>query len=142
MKTKSMILSIVFIFCAVSILSAQSNLILWNKLGSATEVQNSEVGPNFTIMGLPDYQTGNFGNGIRMDQMGEKLTINNLSSEFNMTKGCIEMWVNPSSYSIPPNVFVHAVSPSLLVFNSHISESLNCPAPKLYVVPAIINPPS
>src|SRR5262245_49733794 len=53
--------------------AAPPGIVLWNKLGSASEVQNSAYGPNLgffntpgiiDVVGNPDYVPGVFGNGL------------------------------------------------------------------------------
>ena len=68
----------VLVFSVVSLISelslaATSGILLWNKLGSATEVLNSAYGPNLSfynapggldIVGNPAFVPGVFGNGV------------------------------------------------------------------------------
>ena len=59
--------------------------VLWNKLGSDTEVTSSEIGPNGTKIGTPTYAAAKFGNGIDISSpanrarfdvpVGDKFTI-------------------------------------------------------------------
>ncbi|MGD9367694.1 MAG: hypothetical protein PVH87_18485, partial [Desulfobacteraceae bacterium] len=43
---------------------AGGNIVLWNKLGSAEEMANSEIGPNGSLYGSIDFVPGRFGNGF------------------------------------------------------------------------------
>ena len=94
MKTRSMILCMVFIFCVSSFLSAQSNLILWNKLGSTTEVQNSEVGPDFDyINGVKGYGPVQHGNGVEANYANAcGVHRTNAVNMGPMNAGTIEYW--------------------------------------------------
>ncbi len=69
-----------------------NGLVLWNKLGSISEVTTSSFGTNMSIVGTPTYAAGVFGNGVRV-------TANNHleipSSCLLSNKGTVEMWVTP-----------------------------------------------
>ncbi|MCD4813749.1 LamG domain-containing protein [bacterium] len=69
-------------------------LLLWNKLGSVTEVQNSESGPNGTITGSISYDSVQFGNGAINDDRYSYIGYDN--SVFDGEKGTIEYWVKPN----------------------------------------------
>lgn len=73
-----------------------SKLVLWNKLGSDSEVLNSEVGENGELVGTGNsYEQAKFGNGyVRTDtQSYVKFPPSVLESR--RTSGTIEFWVVP-----------------------------------------------
>ncbi|MCD4813750.1 LamG domain-containing protein [bacterium] len=85
-------------------------LLLWNKLGSDTEVLNSEVGPNGMIVGDLLYLSGQYGNGYEpAERTGDHNIADNYIQYENLQlgpKGCIEFWYQPnwSSSSVGHNV--------------------------------------
>jgi hypothetical protein len=94
-------------------------LLLWNKLGSAQEVQNSEVGPDGNEIGTITYAPVKFGNGFK--PCTDRSAIQFPNSVLSRDNGCIEMWVKPefdktlggrlcylinqrtTAYSVPPD---------------------------------------
>lgn len=79
----------------------EGNLILWNKLGSDTEVVNSVVGPGLAKMmrqGGNDcaYIDGKFGKAIRFpDSYPGGTVLSGPMSIINKAQGCVEMWIKP-----------------------------------------------
>jgi hypothetical protein len=72
-------------------------LVLWNQMGSASEVQNSEVGPGGTIVGSNyAFEPGRHGDGYIRKATGPEYVefpselLQNLSY-----RGTLELWVNP-----------------------------------------------
>ncbi len=118
MKSRSIILSLVFLFCVASFLSAADELILWNKFGSDTEIQNSEVGPDLTfytggtwpnVQGAISYVPGVFGDcatttgSYSMYDRVHRIVLANYGNYINTEKGTIECWfkqvVDPLDYT-------------------------------------------
>jgi hypothetical protein len=100
--------SSVILFTAIFLLSIVSmvpvahadpsgGLVLWNKLGSDSEVLNSEVGPNGTIAGSSyAYEPAKYGNGYVRKAGGENCVQFPGSVLHNLNhRGTIELWVNP-----------------------------------------------
>jgi hypothetical protein len=69
-------------------------LILWNKLGSLYEVENSEIGPNGFIYPEIDFGIAKFGKGV-IPKVGWGLSgVDFPNSIFNPEHGTIEFWIN------------------------------------------------
>jgi len=69
--------------------------VLWNKLGSDAQVQNSEVGSNGNISGSVEYGTVKFGNGTKPSAGDGRIYFPSAILQSN-NAGCIEFWLNPS----------------------------------------------
>ncbi len=73
--------------------------LLWNKLGSDAEVQNSEVGPDGTIVGDISYYPGMFDNGFKSDpRTGDHNLLDNYIAFDGLSlgqQGTIEFWFQP-----------------------------------------------
>lgn len=81
-----------------------SGPVLWNKLGSDSEVLNSEVGPDGTIVGSPyTYEPAKYGNGYVRKAGGENCVQFPGSVLHTLNhRGTIELWVNPKvSHPVP-----------------------------------------
>lgn len=112
---------------ALSILPASSQaaapgIVLWNKLGSASEVLNSAYGPNLgffnspgfvDVVGNPDYVPGVFGNGLSIgpgsyySQAREHTVVwSNLDQYLSPEQGTISVWYKQNS---DPIGFDHGV---------------------------------
>jgi len=111
----------VLIVLTLSIVSPPAGAapVLWNKLGSATEVQNSAFGPNLGFYaggGFPDatgnpaYVPGVFGNGLTLGPGGyisqnrvHNVVWNTVNQYLNADRGTIEAWFkqneNPVGFS-------------------------------------------
>jgi len=113
-----------FIICLVTVLlsalsvQAQNGLILWNKLGSTIEVQNSEVGPDLTIVGNPSYDNCKYGQGVHTP-INESDHLRCDSSFLPKNQGCIEFWWKPSfNWNVSNNnynstfILIHDSDPS------------------------------
>ena len=80
---------------------------LWNKLGSADEVVNSEIGPDGTIVG-----TVNFNNDVMFDKgatpkgRGDGNGIDFPTTVVDPEKGTVEMW---AEFYGPPVAYSHGV---------------------------------
>jgi hypothetical protein len=95
------------------------SLELWNKLGSTTEVEDSEIGPDGNEIGTITYAPVKFGNGFK--PCTDRSAIEFPNSVLSRDNGCIEMWVKPefdktlggrlcwlinqrtTAYSVPPD---------------------------------------
>ena len=89
-------------------LEARAAAILWNKLGSASEILNSAYGPNLSFysggsfpdgVGNPSYVPGVFGNALTIgsgsysSQEREHTVVwNNLNNYLNPDRGTISVW--------------------------------------------------
>jgi hypothetical protein len=111
--TVSKITSGLFLTTAISMLialpvSSSSSPVLWNTLGSSSEVLNSAFGPNlsfyaggdpFGIVGTPAYVPGVFGNGLSIGPgsysagLREHTVVwNNVNNYLNADRGTISIW--------------------------------------------------
>ncbi len=87
-------------------------LVLWNKLGSKEEVENSEVGPGLVYNqrgGGIGYLEGMFGNAIWLDNTsGGKycIRLDNQSDVLNPESGCLEIWYWQAE---PPDAFHYGI---------------------------------
>ena len=50
------------------------DVVLWNKLGSSTEVNNSEIGSDMAILGSPTFESGFFGNAVTFTHYSQYVT--------------------------------------------------------------------
>ena len=73
-----------------------AGLVIWNKLGSAAQVQNSEVGSNGNISGSVEYGTVKFGNGTKASAGDGRVYFPSTILQ-NNNAGCIEFWIKPLS---------------------------------------------
>jgi len=69
--------------------------VLWNKMSSISDIQNSGVGPGGIIVGTVTFEPCKFGNGVRSDAEtnGGYVTFESLGLQ---NKGCIELWIKPT----------------------------------------------
>jgi Concanavalin A-like lectin/glucanases superfamily len=98
----------------ISIVAAPADAapVLWNKLGSATEVQNSAFGPNLTfyvggvfpdVPGTPAYVPGVFGNAVTLTgsygtfDREHNVIWNTVNQFVNADRGTIEAWFKQNS---------------------------------------------
>lgn len=93
--------------------SPTDGLVLWNKLGSTTEILNSEYGPNLSFYGggsfpdatgTPAYAPGVFGNalGIGPGSYGtfsrvHTVIFNGVNNYLNPERGAVEVWFKQNS---------------------------------------------
>ncbi len=78
------------IVSAPNALANPDSLVLWNKLGSIAELMNSEIGPDFSTIGSPQFLPGMFDSGFRSSG-----TLNVIPNPFDSTtpeRGAIEFW--------------------------------------------------
>ena len=88
---------------------AQRGLLLWNRLGSESEVKNSSVGPCGTL-NAGRFVPGKFGNGIELnmqEQYGVTFPVETVSGP----DGCIEFWAKLVDF---PNDLAWGARPGLL----------------------------
>ncbi|MBT7064673.1 MAG: LamG domain-containing protein [Verrucomicrobia bacterium] len=98
-------------------------LVLWNKLGSASEILNSAYGPDlefysggdvFSVSATPSYVPGVFGNALtigsgayRSTDRVRNVVVNDLDQILDPSQGTIEVWVHqvadPVGYSHNPH---------------------------------------
>ncbi len=88
-------------------------LIVWNKLGSAYEVANSEVGPSLNVPGTPNFAPGKFGNGVYPRYASEIPEIpvgvfNEFIPNPLLEPWTIEVWYKPD-YSVVDNRIVGTI---------------------------------
>ena len=69
-------------------------LVLWSKLGSVTEVQNSEIGPDLAVQGGPSFDPCKFDNGVHSPN-NETDYVYGDSSLVLVEKGCVEFYWKP-----------------------------------------------
>jgi hypothetical protein len=102
--------------------AAAPGVVLWNKLGSASEVLNSAYGPNLDffntpnfvdVVGNPDYVPGIFGNGLSIgpgsyfNQAREHTVVwSGLDQYLSPEQGTISVWYKQNS---DPISFEHGV---------------------------------
>jgi hypothetical protein len=93
---------------AVVSLDARAAAILWNKLGSSSEILNSAYGPNLSFysgggfpdgVGNPAYVPGVFGNALTIgsgsyssEEREHTVVWNNLNNYLNPDRGTISVW--------------------------------------------------
>lgn len=89
------------LYILVTLITGQSahaaGVVLWNKLGSDSEVLNSEIGPGGTIIG-GDYafEPAQFGNGYVRKATGDNYISFPSSLVDQLThRGTIALWINP-----------------------------------------------
>lgn len=105
MKTRLFYLMVITMILTTGLLFGQSNLIFWNKLGSDTEIQNSEVGANGVIDGTSvTYESAKYANGINPDNTGNYARFPFEGAFPNwQKKGCVEVWIK-AKVDFPPPV--------------------------------------
>ena len=100
-----------------------TGLVLWNKLGSSEEIQNSEIGLNGTIIGS-DYafETAKYGTGYVRKAIGSNYVSFPQTILQNLKRrGTVELWVNPKVTN--PVAFSYGVFPlfgNTFGTNSHV----------------------
>ncbi|MCA9965380.1 MAG: cadherin-like domain-containing protein [Anaerolineales bacterium] len=112
----------------VSVASAQSSvppgLIMWNKLGSDSEVTHSEFGPNLDfytggywvhVPGQRAYVPGKFGQAITLSGSYfstvrvHNLVLNDLSNYIDPEQGTVEAWYYQKAIPVPYNYGVYRI---------------------------------
>ena len=95
------------VFASAAIAKADG-LVLWNRLGSATEVQNSAYGPNlqfygggdaFSVPATPAYVPGMFGNALsigpgsyNVEDRVHNVVFNDAGQYLSAEHGAVEVW--------------------------------------------------
>ncbi len=112
-------------------LQGTKGLVLWNKMGSIEEVENSEVGPNGTIVGDVNFNnTVKFGQGLTPNSGYADSGVDFPTTVVNPEKGCVEMWVIfyykpiPFSYGAYGFINVNFWSHNVMSFAWHNDESM------------------
>jgi hypothetical protein len=107
------------------------NLVLWNKLGSTTEVENSEIGPDGVVAGTVNFDnTVKFGKGITPNTGDAESGVDFPTTVVDPEKGCVEMWVKfyyePQPYTYGVFGFVNANhwTHNVMSLTWHNNESL------------------
>jgi len=100
-----------------------SGLVLWNKLGSESEVENSEIGENGAIVGTEyAFEPAKYGNGYVRKAIGSNyITFPQTILQNMKSRGTIELWINPKVTN--PVAFSYGVFPLLgntFGTNSHV----------------------
>jgi len=85
-----------------------SGLILWNRLGSADEVENSDIGDNGSL-NAGTFVEGPFGNAVELN-MQQKNGVTFPSISLATSAGCYEFWAKLSDF---PSVIPAGASPGL-----------------------------
>ena len=88
---------------------AQKGLVLWNRLGSESEVENSRVGPGGKL-NAGRFVPGKFGNGIELnmqEQYGVTFPVETVSGP----DGCVEFWAKLVDF---PNDLAWGARPGLI----------------------------
>jgi len=102
---------------------AYGGLVLWNKLGSEEEVENSKYGPGGTITGSSyAFEPAHDGNGYVRKATGDNY-VNFPGSILQNLKemGTVELWVNPKVVKpVPFSYGVFAIVGDLFGTNSHV----------------------
>lgn len=88
------------------------HLLLWNKLGSVQEVQNSAIGPDGTIIDSVHFNNDvKFGKGITPKTGNGNSGVDFPTTIVDPEKGCVEMWVEfyyePQAYNYGAYGFIN-----------------------------------
>ena len=109
---------------APSAQSAPAGLIMWNKLGSDTEVANSAFGPGLSfytggswvhVDGQHTYVPGQFGQAVTLTGIYfnmarvHNLVLNNLDDYIDPEQGTIEVWYYQKANPVPYNYGVYRI---------------------------------
>lgn len=93
-NAKIILISFIILFFSslVNNYSQTENLLLWNKLGSQTEIENSEYGVDGTIIGNDiTYGPVKFNKGATRNVASSSM-VNFANIQIQLDKGCIEFW--------------------------------------------------
>ncbi len=94
---------------AVEVTPPPSGLVLWNRLGSADETENSNVGPNGTC-NAGQFVPGRFGNAVELN-MQQKYGVTFPLSVMTNSVGCLEFWAKLNDF---PSAMPAGASPGLI----------------------------
>jgi hypothetical protein len=130
---------------------ASADAVLWNKLGSNTEVLNSAYGPNLSffnspggidLVGNPSYVPGVFGNGITIGPGSyatpyreHTIVWSGVDQYLNPNRGTIEAWYKQNQDPVPFDHGVYRIFDGSYGLGSGIgftSEFPSGPTPMLY----------
>ena len=94
------VFTLLFLF-AVTLYAESAEVVLWNKLGSQQEIENSEAGPDGTIVyGTLIFSPGKFGNGFTSQDGKGKSGVylgpwENINPDYHLA-GTVEFWWKPA----------------------------------------------
>jgi subtilisin family serine protease len=104
---------------------------LWNKLGSAEEVENSEVGPGGTVVGTVNFNNDvKYGKGLTPNTGNAQSGVDFPTTVVDPEKGTVEMWAKfhytpvAYSYGVFGFINVHHWSHNVMLFSWHNDGSL------------------
>lgn len=100
----------------VTLVQPPQGLKLWNKLGSALEVENSSWGPDGEIVGSNiDYNNVQFDKGAHRTGANSDMIIYE-DINIKLDKGCIEFWMKMDEAPATATTCVNVLSPRSLLF--------------------------
>jgi len=80
--------------------------VLWNRMESAANVLNSEIGPDGTVHGSSDaYEPAQFGNGYVRKAVGDYVSFPGSVLTGLTQRGTVEMWINPKVTAPQPYAY-------------------------------------
>lgn len=83
------------------LVTLEEGLVLWNKLGSVEEVENSEVGPNGSIFGSVSFDVGRYDNGVVPNIGWFESGVDFPGTVFDPEQGTLEFWMNTYYQPVP-----------------------------------------
>lgn len=108
-----------------------SNLVLWNRLGSEDEAENSLVGPDGTIVGTVNFDnTVKFSTGVTPNTGRAGSGVDFPTTVVDPERGCVEMWAKfyfiPTafSYGVYGFVNVNHWTHNVMLFAWHNDNSI------------------
>ena len=88
-------LALVVLAACIPSAAQATSCVLWNRLESASNVLNSEIGPGGSIVGSHyAFEPAQFGNGYVRKQVGEYLSFPGSILAGLTYRGTVEMWIN------------------------------------------------
>jgi hypothetical protein len=79
-----------------ALISKITGLVLWNRLGSESEVLNSEFGEDGSLLGTAHaYEPGKYGNGYVRKDVNSYIKFPKSVLQDLRSRGTVELWVNP-----------------------------------------------
>jgi len=126
---------------------AAANVVLWNKLGSATEINHSEIGPQLNyydpivdgmdigsgccgdVIGNIQFVPGKFGNAVTLGPSSSyytsafvhALTLRDLSTVLNPEHGTIAVWLNEKTHPVADTNGIYRIFDGTYGFDSPLS---------------------
>lgn len=128
--------TITIVICAIAVITISQSayaqpeeLVLWNKLGSQTEVENSEVGPDGTFIPSPGngfIAEGMFGGAYVVDHTVREPLVNFPidAGSSPLYEGAIEFWARLIEF--PYYIPCTNANPALLGVTGNLGTYLNC----------------